>query len=152
MNNKNTYQDNQIIIRPSKILFTLISFSHALLIFLIHLLDFAWYFTLVLVLLTLVSFYYYSRTYFLRHSKKIVKRLEYQEDKKLWHLVLGNNSEVLAKLSYKNFVSNTVLVLNFEVSNPSKIHKKQHVSAIIFHDSVSITEYRYLKRKIKYFK
>ncbi len=153
------YQDNEIIIRPSKMLFTLISFSHALLIFLIHVLDLTWYIALVLVIITLLSFYYYSRTYFLRRSKKTVKKLEYQEDKKTWELSLGNDTKVIGRLRHNNFTSNVVLVLNFDIINPSynqfsniKKQKKQQVSAIVFNDSVSITTYRYLKRKIKYLK
>ena len=146
INNYNKYQDNKIIIRPSKLLFTIITFSHALLIFLIHILDLYWYITLALVFVTLLSYYYYSRVYFLRKSKKIVKSLEYQEDTKNWQLFLGNGQVVLGKLRHNNYISNTVLVLNFDIIQS----KKQEVSAIVFYDSVSITAYRYLKRMIKY--
>lgn len=151
-----TFKDNEIIIRPSKILFTLISFSHALLIFLIHILDLYWYFTVAFVILTLLSFYYYSKVYFLRQSKKQVKRLEYDEINKIWLLTLGNDLKVNGKLKDNNYLSNIVLVLNFEIiSAKSNIlkHKKsknQHAVAIVFNDSVSVSQFRYLKRYIKY--
>jgi len=151
------FQDNEIIIRPSKILFTLISFSHALLIFLIHILSLYWYFTIALVFLVLMSFYYYAKVYFLRQSKKQVKRLEYNKIDKNWHLTLGNDEKVIGKLKANNYLSNIVLVLNFEIldskinlQNPKKV-KTRHAIAIVFNDSVSITQFRFLKRKTKYF-
>jgi len=153
----NSLHDNEIIIRPSKILFTLISFSHALLIFLIHILDLYWYFTIALVLLVLISFYYYSKAYFLRHSKKQVKRLEYNQIDKNWLLTLGNDEKVIGKLKVNNYSSNIVLVLNFEILDRKndiqklKKRKARQVVAIVFNDSVSITAFRFLKRNIKYF-
>lgn len=149
-----------LILRPSRYFFTLISGLHLVLIFLICLADLDWIKFTVMLFLSAISYCYLIRKYIYRKNKFIVKHL-WQDDNinnlSKWKLKLNSNIVHSVDLIHNAYVSNYLIILYFSIKDLDKsnntsnllnilnFYKKKTVSVLIFPDMIDKKDYHRLK-------
>lgn len=164
-NNTDTNINKKInlILRPSRFFFTLISGLHLIILFLISILEIDLIKIIVLLIILLLSYSYMLRRYIYRKYKYAVIHL-WQDIKSNnpheWELKLSNSKIIKATLKSKGYMSNYLIILHFVIFNNKssllnsikhliKFNTKTTISVLIFPDMIDNKDYHRLMMFLK---
>jgi hypothetical protein len=152
MNNKNNFN---LILRPSRYFFTLISGLHLIIIFLVCISGLNWLKILVLLLTIIFSYSYLLYKFIYRKAKYSIISLQRNQDvsaPQQWLLKLSSFKITSAELQPKGYASDYFIIMHFKILRDNKyiknfkLFKYKIIPVIIFPDMLDFCDYIALKR------
>jgi len=157
----------QLILRPSRFFFTLLSGMHLLFLLLVCVAGFPWWLLLLLFVFIALSYYWLIRKHIYKKSKYAVGQLwqnKNSDKPNSWFIVFANSKikqPVEATLKPRGYVSDFVITLHFVIIRSAgfyqparfanfiwfflKYVKTTTISVLIFPDMIDSKDYHALK-------